>query len=162
MDHLPLRPGRAGEAHNRADPAAYKASISDFAWRTRFDSLGARYDGPHGLAIIAQRLTGSTDATANPSNHWDFATSFILVAREFGKHRFAARYDDFKVWMPSWPSGDEYGHAWTLGWTWKLRKHVELAAEWLQITSDVGNRAALGQPEDAREHSLQLAVRLSL
>ena len=153
---------RALHYDNRADPTVYKASISDYGWRTRFNSLGMRYDGPAGVAVIAQRLKGTTDATPNPAFHWAFETSFLLVAREFGRHRFAARYDDFKVWMPSMPAGDEYGHAWTVGWTWKLQKHLELSTEWLQINSDVGHRAALGLPTDAREHSLQMAVRMSL
>ncbi|MEO6079514.1 MAG: hypothetical protein ABIQ86_07035 [Steroidobacteraceae bacterium] len=153
---------RAMHYDNRADPTAYKASISDFAWRTRFNSLGARYDGPAGFAIIAQWLKGTTDAGPDPTSHWVFETSFLLVAREFGRHRFAARYDDFKVWMPAYPAWDEYGHAWTLGWTWKLQKHLELAAEWLRIDSNVGNRAALGEPLEAREKSVQLAIRLSL
>jgi phosphate-selective porin len=75
------------------------------------------------------------------------------------------RYDDFKV-RPAAVSGsplsDEDGDALTLGWTWAVREHVELAAEWLQVDSDVGNRAALGEAAVAREQSLQLAIRLSL
>jgi hypothetical protein len=154
---------RALHYDNRADPTVYKASISDFAWRTRFDSLGARYDGPAGLAVIAQWLKGTTDAGPPPSGHWGFKTSFVLVAKEFGQHRFALRYDDFNVDMPGTAYGEtDNGHALTFGWTWKLREHVELAGEWLQIHSEVGGRAALGEAPRAREHSLQLAVRLSL
>jgi len=153
---------RALRYDNRADPAVYKASISDYAWRTRFDSLGARYDGANGLAIIAQWLDGTTDATPDPTNHWKFETSFVLVAREFGRHRLAARYDDFKVWMPGQPAADDYGHAWTVGWTLQLRRNLEVAAEWLQVDSDSGNRAALGEPTEARERSVQLALRYSL
>jgi hypothetical protein len=155
---------RALHYDNRADPTVFKASIGDFAWRTRFNSLGARYDGPGGLAVIAQWLKGTTDAGPSPSNRWGYRTGFVLLAREFGKHRFAVRYDDFDVWMnwPRTPAADEYGHAFTLGWTWKLQEHIELATEWLQVDSDTGKRAALGQPVDAREKSLQLAIRLSL
>jgi hypothetical protein len=153
---------RALRYDNRADPTVYKASIEDYAWLTRFNSLGARYDGPAGLAVIAQWLKGTTDASPDPSSHWGFEASFILVAREIGRHRLAARYDDFKVWMPSWPASNEHGHGWTFGWTWKLQQHIELAAEWLQIDSTAGNRAALGESTDARERSLQLAMRISL
>jgi hypothetical protein len=149
---------RALHYDNRADPTVYKASIEDYAWLTRFNSLGVRYDGPAGLAIIAQWLKGTTDATADPANHWGFATAFVLVAREFGKHRLAARYDDFEVEY----AGAETGHAFTLGWTWKLREHIELAGEWLQVDSTVGARVMLGEPARAREQSVQLAVRLSL
>jgi hypothetical protein len=115
-----------------------------------------------GYCVIVQWLDGNTIAGPAPSDRWDFKTAFVLVAREFGKHRFAARYDDFEVTMNGWPSYSEYGHAWTLGWTWKLQQRVEFAAEWLQIDSDVGNRAALGEPLEAREHSVQLAIRFSL
>jgi hypothetical protein len=153
---------RALRYDNRADPTVYKASISDYAWWTRFDSLGARYDGPLGLAIIAQWLKGNTIAGPAPSGRWDFKTAFVLVAREFGKHRVAARHDEFDVWRVGRPTSGENGHAWTLGWTWQLQQHVELAAEWLQIDSRVGRRAALGESIQAREHSLQLAVRLLL
>jgi hypothetical protein len=152
---------RALHYDNRADPTVYKASIEDYAWLTRFNSFGIRYDGPAGLAIIAQRLKGTTDATPDPANHWGFNTAFLLVAREFGNHRLAARYDEFEVDTVSGAYSDE-GHAFTLGWTWKLREHVELAGEWLRVNSEVGGRAMLGEPASAREQSLQLAVRLSL
>ena len=156
---------RALHYDNRADPTDFKPSISDWGWRTIFNTLGARYDGPAGVAIIGQWLKGSTDATANPAFHWGFESAFVLLAREFGAHRVAVRYDDFTV-RPADVSGspwsDEDGHAWTLGWTWAVREHVELAAEWLQVESDAGNRAALGEPAGAREQSLQLALRLSL
>ena len=56
----------------------------------------------------------------------------------------------------------EDGHAFTFGWTWEMREHVELAAEWLQIDSDYTARVVLGQPTKASEHSLQLALRLIL
>jgi hypothetical protein len=156
---------RALHYDNRADPTVFKPSISDWGWLTRFNTLGVRYDGPGGIAIIAQWLKGTTDATPNPAFHWGFETGFVLLAREFGAHRLAVRYDDFKV-RPAAVSGsplsDEDGDALTLGWTWAVREHVELAAEWLQVDSDVGNRAALGEAAVAREQSLQLAIRLSL
>jgi hypothetical protein len=153
---------RALHYDNRADPTDYKASISDWGWRTKFNSLGARYDGPGGLAVIAQWLDGSTDATPDPAYHWNFDTAFLLLAREFGPHRLAVRYDEFKVRPAGAPFSAEDGHAWTLGWTWNVREHVELAAEWLRVDSVAGNRAALGEQPAAREQSLQLAVRLSL
>lgn len=153
---------RALHYDNRADPTAFKASISDFGWLTRFNTLGVRYDGPAGLAVIAQWLKGTTEATPDPLYYWNFETSFLLVAREFGRHRLAARYDDFKVLMPAMPAANDHGHAWTFGWTLQLRKHIELAAEWLQISSDTGNRVALGESPQARERSMQLAIRVAL
>jgi hypothetical protein len=157
---------RALHYDNRADRNDYKASISDYAWRTKFNTLGARYDGPAGLAIIAQWMKGTTVASPDPLNRWSYETKFLLLAREFGKHRLAARYDEFEVWqkeMPGSPYAEtDSGHAFTLAWTWKLQEHIELATEWLQVNSTNGGRAALGEAPKAREHSLQMAVRLSL
>jgi hypothetical protein len=157
---------RALRYDNRGNPEAEKPSIDDYAWDTRFNSLGLRYDSPRGTAFIAQWMGGRTRATPDPSNEWKFDTWFALVAQNLGRHRLALRYDDFGVHQthayspPPW-SRDE-GKAWTLGWTWALREHVELAAEWLRIDSLHSARAALGESPAAVEHGAQLAVRLSL
>ena len=157
---------RALHYDNRADPTARKPSIDDVAWKTRFDSLGLRYDAPHGFAFIAQVLDGSTRATANPASEWYFQTWFALAAKNFGPHRLALRYDDFGVkqthdFSPA-PWSREAGNAWTLGYTWAVREHLELAAEWLRIDSYNNRRVAIGEAPAAIEHGLQLAVRLSL
>jgi hypothetical protein len=87
------------------------------------------------------------------------------VAREFGRHRLAVRYDDFQVHpglQPGYPLNPEDGDAITVGWTYTVSEHVELAGEWLQVDSTFRNRAALGEDPRARERSVQLALRLSL
>ncbi|MEO6367847.1 MAG: hypothetical protein ABIP38_07615 [Steroidobacteraceae bacterium] len=155
---------RALHYDNRADPGDYNVSISDFAWRTKFDSLGARYDGPAGFAVIAQWLKGETFAD-EPSTSWNFKAAFLLVAREFGHHRLAVRYDDFHVHpglQPNYPLNPEHGDALTLGWTWTISQHVELMGEWMRIDSTFRNRFMLGEDPHARERIVQLALRLSL
>ena len=157
---------RALHYDNRSDPSVYKPSIADTAWHTRFDSVGLRYDGPHGTALIAQWLGGSTAAGANAVNDWDFNAAFVLVAKDVGRHRISLRYDAFHTdqrasALPG-PLGRESGNALTFGWTWAVRDHVELAAEWLRIDSQYNNRAALGEAPVAVEHLAQLALRLSL
>ncbi|MET0282777.1 MAG: hypothetical protein ABW278_16840 [Steroidobacteraceae bacterium] len=75
------------------------------------------------------------------------------------------RYDRFHVWPEDDPDtvwSRDKGDAVTLGWTWKVRRHVELAGEWMQVDSRTGNRALKGEPIHARERILQLALRLSL
>src|SRR6185369_17527899 len=57
---------------NRGDPTKEKESIDDYAWRTHFNSLGLRWDGMRGTALIAQWLDGTTRATPNPAYTWDF------------------------------------------------------------------------------------------
>lgn len=157
---------RALHYDNRGDPEAYKESIEDYAWKTRFNSLGARYDGAHGTTLIAQWLDGSTIVDDDPSRRWSFDAKFMLVAQAFGKHRFSVRYDDFSVRQTAGENparfSHEDGNGWTFGWTWSVHEHVDLAAEWLRIDSLHSSRAALGEPPRAVEHSLQLALRLSL
>ena len=119
-----------------------------------------------GFALIAQWMEGLTDVMPGAANSWRFETWFVLAARQFGAHRLAVRYDDFSTRQRrsgfSGPLGVDTGTAVTLGWTWSLGEHVELASEWLRVHSDYNKRAALGETPHAVEHSLQLALRLSL
>ena len=156
---------RALHYDNRGNPGAYKESIEDYAWDTRFNSLGARYDGPRGTTVIAQWLSGRTAADDDPTMRWEFDAYFMLLAQQAGKHRFAARYDNFGMHQtvsPYGPLAREYGHAWTIGWTWAVHEHVELVTEWLRIDSFYNKRKALREDPYADENLVQFAVRLSL
>jgi hypothetical protein len=156
---------RAFHYDNRADRTAFKPSISDYAWDTSFDAIGARYDGARGTTLIAQWLKGDTYASPNPANGWDFKTWFVLGAQQFGHHRIAARYDHFQSTPDAVPGTFwrwDRGHARTLAWTWQAHEHVELIGEWLEVRSRFGNRAFLGENPRAKERSLQLALRWTL
>lgn len=157
---------RALRYDNRGDPTVEAPSIDDWAWDTRFNSLGLRYDGPRGTAFIAQWLDGITRVTPDPEYTWDFSAWFVLLAQDFGRHRLSARYDDFHTRQAmeysAGPWSREGGTATTLGWTWAINRHVELAAEWLRVDSNYNVRAALGEAPAAIEHSAQLALRLKL
>jgi hypothetical protein len=157
---------RALHYDNRGNRTVYKESIDDFAWDTSFDSVGFRYDAAGGTTLIAQYMKGRTYASSDHAFCWDFKTWFALIAREFGKHRFAMRYDDFSVLQttlhspPPWSK--DLGNAWTLGWTWAVRDHLEVSAEWLRIKSLHTTRSALGESARAVEHSAQLALKIFL
>jgi hypothetical protein len=155
---------RALHYDNRGDPTVEKPSIDDFAWKTRFDSVGLRWDGRHGTAVIAQWLDGMTRATPDPQYTWNYDAWFLLVAQNLGKHRFALRYDHFTTEQDedylTGPGTSDNGHAWTVGWTWAVSEHVEVAAEWLRIDSIHSTRVLLGESPGAIEHSTQVAIRL--
>lgn len=157
---------RALHYDNRADPSVPKPSIQDYAWHTKFNTVGLRWDGQRGAAIITQWLDGSTRVTPNPANTWKFNTWFVLLAQNVGKQRFAVRYDHFSTEQDgeylTRPGTYDEGKALTLGWTWDVHQHVQLAAEWLRITGTHNVRALLGEDPHAVEHSLQLALRLAL
>jgi hypothetical protein len=158
---------RALHYDNRGDPTVEKPSISDFAWKTRFDSAGLRQDFDGGTTLVAQWMKGSTRATPYASSEWGFDAWFALLARRVSRqHRLALRFDDFGVDQvhdfspPPW--SHEQGKAWTLGWTWSVREHLEISGEWLRIDSTHSARRALGETPHAVEHGAQLAVKLFL
>jgi hypothetical protein len=157
---------RALHYDNRGDPAAVKPSIDDYAWKTRFDSAGARYDGPRGATLIAQWLAGDTAVGPNSHDIWHYRAAFVLAAQQFGAHRIAARYDDFRtrqtVTILAPTLALETGDAITLAWSWELNKHLTLMMEWLQVDSHYNRRVLLDESPAAGENSLQLALRLSL
>jgi hypothetical protein len=158
---------RALHYDNRGDPTAAKPSIDDYAWKSRFDTVGMRQDFDGGTTLIAQWMKGSTHVTSRASMHWDFDTWFALVARQVSRHhRLAVRFDEFGIDQvhgfspPPW--SHEHGKAWTLGWTWSAREHLEIAGEWLRIDSIHSARRALGENPRAVEPGAQLAVKLFL
>jgi hypothetical protein len=157
---------RALRYDNRGDPTVEAPSIDDYAWDTRFNSLGLRYDGSRGTAFIAQWLDGVTSASPDPAFTWNFKAWFVLLAQDVGAHRLSARYDDFSTRQttqyspPPWTR--EGGNAMTVAWTWKVNRHVELAAELMRVDSSYNIRVLLGETPDAVEEIAQLAVRLML
>jgi hypothetical protein len=150
---------------NRADPEQFDPGINDFAWLTRFDSVGARVETAGGWTFIAQWLGGDTAAEPESGYElWKFDSSFLLVSKAWGPHRFSARADWFETEhvMTSWPPpAEEDGSAITAGYSYDLDDHWHCALEFLQIRSDVSMRAFLGEPTDAVERQLQLQVRYS-
>jgi hypothetical protein len=135
---------RALHYDNRGNPGVYKPSIEDYAWDTRFDSIGLRYDAPRGTTLIVQWLDGYTAAGPGSINQWDFKASFALVAQQLGRHRLAARYDRFHSTQNSTgfplPLGREAGHALTLGWTISFGEHLDVVTEWLAVDSRYNQR----------------------
>lgn len=154
---------RALRYNNRADPAAFSPSIQDYAWRTLFDSLGARFESSSGWTVIAQTLAGETSIGPGGHDRWDFRAAFVLAALQRGKHRFAARADRFAMdqRVSKFPGdlGRDRGHAWTLGWTAQLRDALALSAELIQVNSNYNWRNFLGEAPHAVERSLQLGIR---
>ncbi len=151
---------------NRADPEEFDPAINDFAWQTRFDSIGLRAETPGGWTFITQWLDGSTIAEPETGYEtWKFSSTFALVSKAFGKHRISARADWFDTdhVRTSWPPPvEESGSALTAGYSYVRDDHWSIAVEAMQVKSDVSQRAALGEPANATEREFQLRVRYSL
>ena len=148
---------------NRADPAAYDAGIDDNAWLTKFDSAGVRVQTTGEWTLLAQWLSGATYVGENAGNCWDFAAQYLLLAKQLGRHRIAARYDWFATTQvrSEYPGllGRDRGNAQALSWTYEPLPRLEITAEYLQVDSNYNWRLWLGENPRARESTLQLGVR---
>lgn len=154
---------RALHYDNLADPAAFDASIDDYAWETRFNSLGLRYQTANEWTLIGQWLDGVTYVGPQRHDEWRFDTRFLLVAKQLGRHRLAVRADQFAMQQQRTiflrGLAVERGDAVSIGWTYEPRERWELTLEGLRIASNYNRRLRLGEPTAADERSLQLGVR---
>jgi hypothetical protein len=149
---------------NNADPAAQTAA-GNYAWRTRFTSLGARVEPDAHWTFIAQYLDGDTASGDNDDDeeqiYLRFRSAFALTSFEWGAQRVTARFDDFHTHQISGEFGPrtQDGHAWTLSWSREFAEHWQLVAEWLRVASTFPPRLFLGDSPQQVETQLQVAVR---
>lgn len=157
---------RALHYDNRADPGAASRDL-EFAWDTRYSSVGVRYEPTEYLTLLAQHLEGVTyvgpDAAGPRQFEMRLESWFGLASLEWGRHRLSARFDHFTT-RQNRGFYDEYaadnaGHALTVAWLERLGAHWELAAEWLRVRSAFPPRADSGLPVAATDRQLQLALR---
>jgi hypothetical protein len=157
---------------NRANPNTFSYALRDFAWRTMFNSAGARWTPTDRWTVIAQWLAGTTvtgDSADNDAERtgyygFEFHSAFVMVSWQRGADRLSGRYDDFE--MHQYQSDDFFntdrGHAWTFAYQRELNQHWSVIVEALQINSALAFRSVIGEPAAARERELQLAVRFQL
>jgi hypothetical protein len=150
---------------NRADPGASNGS-GETAWRTRFVTVGARWEPLDWLALLAQHIDGSTAIGPNGSSEqfvMNYSSWYALASVERGRDRLSVRFDKFATEQLSGfygpPPADETGHALTAAWMHRFDEHWELGAEWLRVVSDFPPRAAAGFAPAATDTQVQLAVR---
>ena len=154
---------------NRADPAAFDGVP---AWRTEFWSAGL--DTQVGdFEILAQGMAGETEVTPFPDYDRvvEFWSAYVLVGREFGAWRFAARAELFgsdatvayledDEWeVEDEPDYGEHGHAVTFAATWTPEEWLRLTGEILFVDSYRPLRRDDGLSADSSETQAQLGAR---
>jgi hypothetical protein len=156
---------RALRYDNRADPDAYTVA-GGYAWNTRFSSLGLRLEPGADWTFIAQYLDGATttigEYTPGIQFQMSYRTGFALASYEWRAQRFTARLDEFRTRQLTGyygPPADENGHAATLGWSYGLGDHWQVAAEWLRVWSTFPPRVLYGVPASIPATQYQIAVR---
>ena len=151
---------------NRANPAAADALQQVFAWRTTFNSAGARLEYGAGWTVIAQWLAGQTEiAPGGSALEWPFNARYLLLSRRLGsRQRLSVRYDRFLVESRNTePDGEQSGHAWTVAYMFDPGKSWSLTLEGLRVTSNSYSWGEeLGRRGPVTDTQVQVAVRYAL
>jgi hypothetical protein len=150
---------------NRGDPKAQSVELRDMAWKTKFDAVALRVETGSDWTVLVQAMEGDTAIDPFRLLLWEFDSRSAMVAKRWGRHMFAARYDAFEIEFDHrpWWAGSEDGHAWTAAWTFERDDHWRFALEWLRVDSDVPARTAdYGEPPFARETKVELSARYTL
>ena len=156
---------RAMHYDNRGDPTSAKPSIADFAWLTRYDSVGLRGEAGERLTLIAQWLDGYT-AVQPPFGRfeWTFSAWYLLANTHAGPYGATLRYDEFRrdnVVNAATPTpARDAGSAWTVAWTYgRANSPWRLAVEASRVHSRSDDRLAYGMPALADESRLEVSLR---
>jgi hypothetical protein len=147
---------------NDADPRLHAGD--DYAWRTKFASLGAELDVGD-VVLLSQAMAGQTTIAPGPtfSATTDFQSAYLLAGRYFGQFRLAGRLDVFATQVESEPGGyapGEHGYALTLAGTWAPKRWLHLTAELMRVDADRDERISAGLPPHAVQVQGQLVARL--
>ena len=150
---------------NRGDPKAQSAELRDMAWKTRFDAVALRVETGNEWTLLLQAVAGDTAINPFQMLTWDFDSQSAMVAKRWGRHMLAARYDAFEIEFdqhPNW-AGSEDGHAWTAAWSFERDAHWRFTLEWLRVESNVPARTVeFGEPPFAAETKIELSAKYTL
>jgi hypothetical protein len=151
---------------NRGDPTEAKPSIDEYAWLTRFDTVGVRAEALDRLTLIAQWLDGYTAIAPPPVGllEWEFSAWYLLGNFHAGPHGVTLRYDDFLMHnvanAVTFRRQRDAGTAWTLAWTYERDASPwRLAVEATRAQSRSSSRPAIGLPPLALESRLEVSLR---
>jgi hypothetical protein len=146
---------------NRGDGGTLEPS-GQYAWNTRFTSLAWQYRFNRQTRLLAQWMQGATEM-GNPTVELDFSSWYLMLSHRYQKHRLSLRYDWFDTTetdhYPMDPN-DSQGDAWTLTWRYPINKHLQVGAEYLEVTSDNENRRLWYWPTEETQRQLQLVLRV--
>lgn len=147
---------------NRGEP--FEVDDGQYAWATRFDHIGWRWQIDSDWTLQGQWLNGQTQMGRSATRFIDndFSSQYVSLARQWHEHRFSARLEQFEVEdhdQTADDDNDETGHAVTLAWLWQWRERWQLLTELLLVDSERDARRYFNQSTQQQETVLQLAVR---
>ena len=136
---------------NNANDHAFEKS--QWAWRTKFLSLGYKAQLSGDVDIMAQYMNGSTSVITLPQPvgtivYTDYWSAFALASKEWGQNRISVRAEYFETSDEDKFSDNnaEHGLALTLAYVYRPAPNQRLTVELLNVSSRRPERAFLSLP----------------
>ena len=149
---------------NRAEPTALEDG--QYAWGTKFEHLAARVALPGDWNLLFQWMSGTTVmGPATNGIHMvdtEFDSKYLMLTREFDRHRVSLRYDTFEMTQNDSTRDDnnpEDGHIWTMAYFYEMSNQVSFGAEILAIKTHRCAWEYFDIDETRTEKQLQLSAR---
>lgn len=138
-----------------------------YAWHTRFGSLGFKLELPWQTELIGQSMLGQTLMGAPVGSLYPIDTSFwagsLLLSKKIADHRLSIRFDGFGAsdhdLLPQDPHR-ENGTAWTVNYNYTFYGRHQINLEMSSIDSDRLSRLKIDQAAQQTQTLWQVAYRL--
>ncbi len=138
-----------------------------YAWHTRFVSVGGRTELPGGIDLVVQGMIGDTvmglTASGQSFVDVDYASAFFLLSKNWSRHRLSLRAEYFETVDRDQTvddDNDEHGNSLTLAYVFYPTERQRLTAEVLSTFSQRPERGFLGIPHKFHETQAQVSYRL--
>ena len=150
---------------NRGDPTALRSG--QYAWQTRFATVGASLRTSADTTILAQVMVGSSvmglDANKRAMTDVSFSAGYLLVSKPLRRGSLTGRIDLFAVddrSLRDLENNRERGAGATGTWARPLAGAAELITEVQAVWSDRPARTRLGLRADQVDVQTRIAVRV--
>lgn len=150
------------------DNAGNRIAVEDlqWAWETRFTTIGVDWEAGERTRVAAQAMTGETLMGFRTPEIWvdmGFRAAYVLASHEVAGNTLTGRLDWFDTDDRSWvaiDNNDEEGWAATAAWRRALHDHADLLVEAQHVSSERPSRRLAGDDPQQDEFVLQTALRL--
>jgi hypothetical protein len=157
---------RAMTYNNEADPTSIVSG--QYGWYTEFNHVGVQATLPGDVGLLAQWMDGTTVMGPDMGGgihpvDVEYDAYYLLLTRQWGRHRLSARYDNFGMTQnDSTPEDNnpESGHAYNIGYQFELAEFATLGVEWLSIKTHRCAHVYYGLEPSVTEEQLQLTMQL--
>lgn len=149
---------------NRGDLTSLRNG--QYAWMTRFATIGARFNTPGNVTVLAQVIMGTSrmglDTDSRAVTDISFSSGYLLVSKSSGAGLVTGRIEAFAVDDHSFldlAENRETGVALTGALSTPLSSNTELITEALTVWSDRPARAQTGVGANQVEVQTKIAIR---